>query len=295
MIEEGMIGHYVKLSKLRIPGWTFNKPFEMICECAHKESLASDSVTYIRIQSPIISVTPSSGVEAYQTEIELTVKNILSGYRDRLLSFRFGYEPDAETIPVQYLTGWTSQNSVSKVRLPSLGPNSGSSIKVFAQIRDDKGFLDQIETTVSVTRSYSTYTSLIPTLSEQMRKIIKYDLFKGATLLMTQLLIYPNLNALKVSRRKRRALPDDDLQADVIHFIELAMQSPRLPEPMNQAIVTIDYLVEKSGGRLHPDMVTKITDFYKYITSFGGDLLLELKGDIDYGEQVKKYRFLTFQ
>ena len=273
----------------------------MICQCACKGSVASDDVTYTRLYTPSLVSEPTTG-HAYSTEFTFRVVDVRSGFESKLLAYRFGYQPDSSPISkTHWLTGWTSSSLMENARLPSSmistnGAVTMSYIKVFAQIRTDDRILDQVFRIVPVTRpaQNADNTVLLRTLSKLTNQFLVYDLFKGAALLNAQIRLQANLNHLAVKRkRKRRALPESDLQHDVIQLIDVTMASPYQPETIDQALWTVNDLVVKSNGRLHADMVAKIKDLLKYVTEHQD--FLTLRGDVNYGTQVSLHLVLSHQ
>ena len=276
----------MQLAVLRIPGLTFLKEMDLVCECTFGDNVASATVTYTRIYSPFLVRQPESG-ESLTTEFRFHLDYILSGFGNSLLSYRFGYYPDTDLIPVQYLTGWTSLNYIENVRLPLLADleeGASSKIKIFVQIRNDAGILDYVDHEVELNKPSNQDADLLSLVSQSTKKLLKYNLYEGCALLTMQLILQPNLNSLVVKKRRKRALPETDLQTDVIELIDVTMASPFQPELIDQAINTINYLIQKSNGRLHADMTSKINDFFLHVTSHSD--FVDLAGDIDYGFQV---------
>eukprot|EP00111_Clytia_hemisphaerica_P011474 TCONS_00033691-protein len=286
-IDQGVTKHHVQLAVLRIPGLTFLKEIDLVCECTFGENVASARVTYTRIYSPFLVRQPKSG-ESLATEFRFHLDYVLSGFGNSLLSYRFGYYPDTDLIPVQYLTGWTSLNYIDKVRLPLLADleaGESKNLKIFAQIRNDVEMLDYVDHEVVLTKPSNQDTNLLSLVSKSTKEMLKYNLYEGCAFLTMQLILQPNLNSLVVKKRRRRALPESDLQTDVIELIDITMASPFQPELIDQAINTINYLIQRSNGRLHEDMTSKINDFLLHVTSHSD--FMDLSGDIDYGFQFK--------
>ena len=294
-IQNGVTKRHLALSVLRIPGNVFHHEFDMLCQCTCKGSVASDNVKFTRLFTPSLLSEPSEG-EAFATDFYFRVVDVRTGFNDALLAYRFGYYPDGGDSPgispIQWLTGWTGSNSLENVRLPLSVDKTAANIKIFAQIRSDDQTLDQISRVISLKRpavgsENADNAKLLQTLSRLTKEFLVYDLFKGASFLNAQLVLYTNLNHLvigKKRKRKRRALPETDLQYDIIQLIDVTTASPYEPETIDQALRTINQLVVKSNGRIHLDMVKKIRDFLVYVSTHEDFFTLE--GDIDYGSQV---------
>ena len=294
VIQSGVTKRYLQLSVLRIPGNVYKQEFDMLCKCTCRGSVANDDVSFTRLFTPSIVSEPSLG-DAFATNFRFRVLNVRTGFNNALLAYRFGYHPDGggDLSPIQWLSGWSASSELDGIRLPLSADIISANVKIIAQIRSEDEILDQVSAIVPLTRPTTNgvgavnTADLLQTLSKLTKEFLIYDLFKGTSLLNARIALHANLNHLvtkKRKKRKRRALPESDLQYDVIQLIDVTMASPFQPETIDQALRTINELVVKSSGRLHSDMVTKIKDFLMYVTTHAD--FIDLGGDISYGSQV---------
>lgn len=304
-IQDGVTKRHLQLSVLRIPGNAYKQEFDMVCQCTCRGTVANDGVSFTRLFTPSLVSVPSSG-DAFATNFRFRVLNIRTGYNNALLAYRFGYYPDGNdghspgSSPIRWLSGWSASSELSGIRLPFFTSNIiSANVLIIAQIRSEDHILDQVSAIVPLTRptaggdGASNTAVLLHSLSRLTKEFLVYDLFKGTALLNARIALHANLNHLVTKRRrkrKRRALPESDLQYDVIQLIDVTMASPFQPETVDQTLRTINELVVKSAGRLHSDMVTKIRDFLVYVTTHVG--FVDLEGDINYGSQVNNLFFI---
>lgn len=280
-ITAGITLRSMWLSMLTLPGNLFNKRFQLVCECVHEGLTSSYTVHYRgKIRSPTVSSYPDTGY-SYDTEYDIRVHGWYAGYQNKPLSFRFGYKPDANTIPVQYLTGWTSVNTLSGVKFPMLGAGVSSTLKLFVHIKNEDNEFQQIDGVANVNKLQgSNKVTIVKILQNNSIEYSNFDLFKTVSALIQYTLLTPNLNTLSVS--SSTSLDVNDVQSVYMKMIDLFISLPSTPESANAVIGTLGYFVKKTGGRIHPDLVEKIKELFLHLASS----LKDLEGDFDYIEQV---------
>lgn len=232
--------------------------YHLTCKCEvemnGKSIKASDKISmFFPIQNAALSVSPAFGSPS-QTIFRFRAYHWTAFESNQPLLFRFGYaEKDVDV----FLTGWSTKNSVSGVRLSGT-PETAKTI--FVEMINAEHMITRVENSVELKALTLTQAVLEAELINRTHKFVDRDQFKASMYLDN----YVTTNGL--ANLPMENLTDADMQTHFIHYIGLFMKTPATFATTENVIHLTETFMSKSNGKVSEGVFNRTIELIHFLT-----------------------------